>query len=260
MAKVKKVQKSRVDLDNILFTCQEATMERLNCHLIGRIEEFDSATQTCTIQLMQLKQLNDETYIPTLITEVPLIIYGCGDATITLPNPVGSICLVLFLDRNIDAFMETGEQYVPETTRMHDFTDCVALTTFKTLVNPIDNYDENSISINYQSLVSNILYYSTIKNFGNSVNIKVVDENELSAGIIDVQNNAIDLSVGNEIVSANIQIDQKIQIQNTARNLLTLMVALITAIKGLTISGSTVSQASQEALDEIAEQFGELLK
>lgn len=151
MAKVKGIEKHDIDFNDVILFNQEAVMSRLNCHNIGRIIEFDSTTQTCTIELMQLKQMSSEIIIPAPLTEVPLIVYGSGDASITLPNPVGTICLVLFLDRNMDAFMQTGEQYVPDTARMHDFTDCVALTTFRTLVNPIENYDENSISINYQN-------------------------------------------------------------------------------------------------------------
>lgn len=279
MAKLRQIQKSKIDFGSVMNVCQEATMERFNCHNIGRITEFDSATQTCTIELMQLKQFSNQIIIPAPLTEVPLIIYGCGDATITLPNPVGTTCLVLFLDRNMDAFMQTGEQYVPETSRMHDFTDCVAITTFKTLVNPIENYDETSISINYQNLVEEVLYYATIKNFGDSLQLKVKDEDETKSGVVSIDSEKIQNSVegtttgdvsieadkvnisvvGNEL-SANIQVDTKIQIQNTAQNMLLVMTALIEAIKAITITNNAVSTASKNALDAITTQFGELLE
>ena len=238
MAKIKSVKKYNITRNELLALSQEATMSRLNCHNIGRIVDFDSSTQTCTVELMQLKQFADEIIIPAPLTEVPLIIYGCGDASITLPNPVGSTCLVLFLDRNIDAFMQTGEQYVPDTARMHDFTDCVALTTFRTLVNPIENYDENSISINYQQLVNNILYYATVKNLGGSINLKVT----------------------NSVTEAEINIADKIRVQNTAQNLLLVITALINTIKSITITSNAVSPTSKDALDAITTQFGELLE
>lgn len=238
MAKIKTVKKYNITRNELLALSQEATMSRLNCHNIGKIVDFDANTQTCTIELMQLKQFADEVIIPAPLTEVPLIIYGCGDASITLPNPVGATCLVLFLDRNIDAFLQTGEYYVPDTARMHDFTDCVALTSFRTLVNPIENYDENSISINYQQLVSDILYFATIKNFGGSINLKVATET----------------------TSAEINIADRIRVQNTAQNLLLVITALIEAIKSLTITNGVVSQASKDALDQIITQFGELLE
>ena len=239
MAKIKQIQRSKIDLYNILALSQEATMERLNCHNVGSIIDFDATTQMCTIELMQLKQFAGETITPAPLTEVPLIIYGAGDGTITLPNPVGSICLVLFLDRNIDAFMQTGEQYTPNTTRMHDFTDCVALTTFGTLVNPIENYDTNSISINYQKLVEDVLYYSTIKNLGSSINLKVQNESNTS----------------------EISIADKIAVKNTSQSLATLIQALLQACEGITtVTGGSLTPASLQAFTNLKTQFGELLE
>ena len=147
MAEIRKPENAKINFNIAMEIAQEAIMSRLNCHNIGRILEFDSATQTCTVEMMQIKQFNEQAFIPAPITQVPLIILGAGGGHITMPNPVGTICLLLFLDRNIDNFMETGEAYVPETSRMHDFTDCIALSTFTTLANPLSNYDDEAISI-----------------------------------------------------------------------------------------------------------------
>ena len=145
MAKIAGISENNATLPNILYSMKTKVLSTLNCHNIGKIVEFNAAKQTCTVQMMQVKQFNNNYYDPAPITDVPLIIYGAGGGHITLPNPVGTYCLLFFMDRNIDNFLETGEQYVPETTRMHDFTDCIAITTFKTLVNPIDNYDELAV-------------------------------------------------------------------------------------------------------------------
>lgn len=235
-----RLEKHFPDFNDVIARIQQTTMSRLNCHNIGKIIEFEPETQTCTIQLMQQEQLGDNIYTPAPLTEVPLILYGIEGAHITLPNPVGSICLVLFLDRNIDAFMRTGEIYTPETKRTHDYTDCVALTTFKTLVNPIENYDTEAISIIYDKLIEEILYTSVIKNYGNSLLLKVSTEE----------------------TSAQISIDDKINIQNTNRNLATLIQNLIATIKALTVNTNSgvVTQASQNALQTIANNFSELLK
>lgn len=235
-----RLEKHFPDFNDVIARVQQTTMSRLNCHNVGKIIEFEPETQTCTIQLMQQEQLGDNIYTPAPLTEVPLILYGVEGAHITLPNPVGSICLVLFLDRNIDAFMRTGEIYTPETKRTHDYTDCVALTTFKTLVNPIENYDTEAISIIYDKLIEEILYTSVIKNYGNSLLLKVSTEE----------------------TSAQISIDDKINIQNTNRNLATLIQNLIATIKALTVNTNSgvVTQASQNALQTIANNFSELLK
>ena len=235
-----RLEKHFPDFNDVIARVQQTTMSRLNCHNIGKIIEFEPETQTCTIQLMQQEQLGDNIYTPAPLTEVPLILYGVDGAHITLPNPVGSICLVLFLDRNIDAFMRTGEIYTPETKRTHDYTDCVALTTFKTLVNPIENYDTEAISIIYDKLIEEVLYTSVIKNYGNSLLFKVSTEE----------------------ASAQIAIDDKINIQNTNQNLATLIQNLIATIKALIVdtNSGVVTSASQNALQTIADNFSELLK
>ena len=240
MAKIKQIDQTKVNIDNILDINEDACMARLNCHNVGKITEFNAETQTCSIQLMQLKQFAESYYVPSLLTDVPLIIYGISDGSITLPDPTGSICLVLFLDRNIDNFLLTGEMYTPDTTRMHDFTDCVALTTFKTLVNPIQNYDKNSISINYQKLVEDVLYFSTIKNFGNSIKLTVQTDNNTS----------------------QIQVADKINIQNSSRNLATLIGDFISEVKNLKVNLTTgsITQASKDLLDDLADKFKELLE
>ena len=240
MEKIRGIEKHFPDFNDSVNALQEATMARLNCHNIGRVIEFDSATQTCTIQLMQLKQHGNNIYTPAPLTKVPLIIYGQGGAHITLPDPVGSICLVLFLDRNIDAFLETGEIYEPQTNRMHDFTDCVAITTFKTLVDSIEDYDTEAISISYQKIINEIIYNSVIKNYGNSIQLRVNAEEN----------------------TTQIILNDKVNIQNTSQNLAALMQDLINTVKGLTVNLTTgaVTTGTQDALDVVAEEFSELLQ
>lgn len=238
MAKIRAVEKTQVSFNDVMAIAQEAIMSRLNCHNIGRIIEFDSTTQTCTVELMQIKQFNDQAFIPAPITQVPLIIYGSDNSYITLPNPVGSVCLLLFLDRNIDNFLETGEQYMPETSRMHDFTDAVALTTFKTLANPIENYDGNAITMYYKTIINEVLYEAVIKNAGNAINLKMINGDNYS----------------------QINIASKIKIENNSQNLNTLIGNLITAISNITISNNAVSSASKTALNNVKTQFGELLE
>lgn len=236
MAEIRKAENTQQDFNEILSIAQDAIMSRLNVHNIGRIIEFDALTQLCTVELMQIKQFNEQYITPAPITDVPLIMLGAGGGHITMPNPVGTICLLLFLDRNIDNFMETGEQYVPDTARMHDFTDCVALTTFKTLVNPIENYDTEAVTIFNEQLVNEVKQISYIKVFPNSIQIETTSK-------------------------ANITLNDKVSISNSSQNLGVLIQSLITAIEDLTINTNTgtVTQGSIDTLDTIAENFKALI-
>lgn len=236
MAETKQPVNVQQTFQDAMIIAQDAIMSRLNCHNIGRILEFDKDTQTCTVELMQIKQFNEQAFIPAPITQVPLIILGAGGGYITTPNPVGTICLLLFLDRNIDNFMETGEQYVPDTARMHDFTDCVALTTFSTLANPLLNYDENAISIFNQAVIEEVQKLSYIKIYPDNIQIETAD-------------------------GVNIALNDKVSISNAAQDLGALIQELITAIEGLTINTNTgtVTQSSVDTLSGIAEKFAQLI-
>lgn len=235
MATIRQVQKSQTNFNDVMIIAQEAIMSRINCHNIGRILEFDPATQTCTVELMQIKQFNEQTILPPPITQVPLIILGAGGGHITMPNPVGTICVLLFLDRNIDNFMETGEQYVPDTARMHDFTDAIALTTFTTLANPLANYDEDAITIFNEGLIEEVQKLSYIKIYPNIIQIHTAD-------------------------GANIALNDKVSISNSSYDLGTLIQALLTACEGITtVNGGGLTSSSLQAFTDLKTQFEGLI-
>lgn len=236
MAKIRELHRNQVNFNDVMEIAQDAIMSRLNCHNIGRILEFDKLTQTCTVELMQLKQFNQYTITPAPITQVPLIMLGAGGAYITMPNPVGTICLLLFLDRNMDNFMETGVQYVPDTTRMHDFTDAIALTTFTTLANPLNDYDEEAITVFNEGLVEEITKLSYIKIYPAKIEIQAAD-------------------------GANITANDKVSISNSSQNLGTLMQSFLTACESITtVNGGALTSASKQLFTNLKNQFAALIK
>lgn len=263
------ISRDNVNILEIMNLVKNNVNSNLNCHNIGRILEFDALTQTCTVELMQIKQFNNNYYPPAPITDVPLIIYGAGGGHITLPNPVGTYCLLFFMDRNIDSFLETGEQYVPETTRMHDFTDCIAITTFKTLVNPISDYDELAVSIlNSKEFQENIQGDSFIKVYPQSINTEVIvtdstNEDEPITNTTNINQTSTDIQLKTS-TSGEIKLDDKILIKNNSSDLMSLISSLITAIKSIVtlpdVSGGGLNPDSIQALTDVETQFKTLLK
>lgn len=239
MAKIRQIEKAQIDFNSVLDLSQDAIMSRLNCHNVGRILDFDSSTQTATIELMQIKQFNNRSITPAPLTDVPLIIYGAGGGHITLPDPTGSICLLLFMDRNIDAFLRTGESYTPETTRMHDFTDCIALTTFKTLANPLSEYDENAVTIMHEEIINEVKNQSSIKVYPNSVQIQTIQ---------------------GEVTQGQINIGEKLNLQNNTQNLANLIQSFLTACESITTSEGVLTAASKQLFTDLKTQFEELLQ
>ena len=249
--------KEEPNLSDVLSRIKLNVASNLNCHNVGRVIEFDALTQTCTVEMMQLKNFNGTTYAPSPITQVPLVIYGAGAGHITLPNPVGTYCLLFFLDRNTDSFFETGEQYEPETTRMHDYSDCIAITTFKTLANPLSNYDERAVSILNTEIIEDVTYSSYVKVFGNEI--------KLNTTIINIDAEDVSIQASNEILNESslggqIKVGATVKVSNTSYDLNTLIQAFLTACEGITISGTTLTPASQQAFTALKAQFEGLLQ
>lgn len=241
MTKIRQITKAQIDFNSVMQLSQDSIMSRLNCHNIGRIIEFDPTNQLCTVELMQIKRFNDQYITPAPLTNVPLIIYGSGGGHITMPNPVGTICILLFMDRNIDAFLETGESYVPPTTRMHDFTDCIALTTFKTLANPLTEYDEKAVTIMNEEIVEEIKNKSYIKVYGDNVQIKTTQ---------------------GEATSAAINVSNKINIENNLQNLADLIQGFLAACESIAVdpNSGALTPASKQLFTDLKTQFEELLE
>ena len=97
MANNIQLSRNEIDLAQMLRQIKLNVASNLNCHNVGKVIEFDKTTQTCTVEIMQLSQYNGETFPLAPITQVPLVIYGAGNGHITLPDPVGTYCVLLYI-------------------------------------------------------------------------------------------------------------------------------------------------------------------
>lgn len=235
-------QATKPDFIETLDFVKKNVFSNLYSHNIGKIVKFYPNTQTADVQLMQVKKYNGQLYPATLLSKIPVCIYGSSDAQITLPDLTNTICIILTFDRNVSAFMKTGEAYEPNTSRRHNITDSIALTTFFTLNNPIQNYDTDAITLRYKAIISSIVYYSVIQNFGNKILLKSTQD------------------VGGSETYGQIQITNKINIKNNQTDLLKVLNGLIDVIKAITIdSNNKVSSTSQTALNNYKSTIGKLL-
>lgn len=283
------LKKGQLDLTTAIQLAKDTVMANLNCHNIGRIVEFYPDTQTADIEVMQVKTQYDGFYNLPLLTGVPVVIYGTNNAYITLPDLTGTICLLFFMDRNITSFLQTGEIYTPDTGRMHDFTDCIALTTFKNDTNPISNYDNEAVTIlnTQDNSTSYIKTYADNAVINSTTTIATEDQTTTSAttttiapinGVIN-SSSTIQTSSGLTVATSNfnvnpnsvliensgggqIEVNAKINIENTAQNLATLMQSFLNACANITVNTNTgvLTPTSKQAFTDLAPQFEELLQ
>lgn len=95
----------------------------LNCHRVGKIVKFNPDDLTCDVELLELKPTQSRLDKYALIQGLPLLIDGGIDTNLTFGDVTGAECLVHFNDRDIDSWFDTGESYMPNSKRMHDFSD-----------------------------------------------------------------------------------------------------------------------------------------
>ena len=129
----------------------------LNCHAIATVQSFDSSNQTVVATINYTKtflQRNTETgtyeKVQTdypILLDVPVVVIRGGQAGLTMPILKGDQCLILFNDRSIDQWFQSGQVGPVASSRLHDLSDGIALVGLSNLNNPIQNYDSTRASL-----------------------------------------------------------------------------------------------------------------
>jgi hypothetical protein len=135
------------DLAAILDMKVQEIFSLLNCHQLGTIEDFNAETQTATVSLSIKLNFGDTLKTYPVLKEVPVFVLGGGNRVITIPIIRGDTCLVLFNDRDIDIWTQTGAAALPSSDRQHDISDGLALVGFRSKANPVGTYSNNDVEI-----------------------------------------------------------------------------------------------------------------
>ena len=124
-----------------LQALKQEIFESLHCALPGTVVSFDVESQTAVIQPAVKHCLVEQgdgffrsrTGTERTVPAVPLPLLR--DVPVFMPVPFevnpGDACLVIFADRDIDAWFESGEAEVPPSGRMHSLSDGFAFVGFR---------------------------------------------------------------------------------------------------------------------------------
>lgn len=138
-------------LSDLLNLLKKEIMLDLNCHHPATIQSFDAVAQTVTATINYTKtffQLNSATrqYDPIqvnypIIVDCPIIVMSGGDAHLTFPIAKGDECLMLFNDRDLENWLQSGQVGPVATSALHSFADAIALIGLNSSANLIQDYD-----------------------------------------------------------------------------------------------------------------------
>jgi len=130
------------DMRLVLDTWMNNSALKLNCHRIGTIVDFDTTKQTASVQIAALAVFGEQTVPYPVLTQCPVFVPSGGGGCLTMPVSPGDSCLVLFNDRDIDNWYESGAVTAPNTARTHDLSDGLVIVGFRHQANPIPAYSE----------------------------------------------------------------------------------------------------------------------
>lgn len=120
------------DLSAVLDSQGADTRGQIRVAMPGIIQSFDPDTVTCVVQpaIRAIRRDNDgntETKDYPLITDVPVVFPRGGGCTLTFPISAGDECLLIFADRCIDFWWQSGGIQEPVDVRQHDLSDAFAI-------------------------------------------------------------------------------------------------------------------------------------
>lgn len=132
------------DIQYLLDTFTENLKTNLNCVQVGQIVKFYPENKTVDVNICFKQKVNGEIKNYPLLLKCPVL----GNK-ITIPIEEGEFCIVLFNDRNIDSWWETGQSQLPRTNDKHNISDGIVICGLNSLANAIQ-YDNSAICLNYQ--------------------------------------------------------------------------------------------------------------
>ncbi len=121
----------------------------INCISIGTVDSFDHSNQTVDLYINFLRVITsvggkapDTTLDYPILVKCPVVMLSGGDSSLTFPITKGDTCLVLFCDKDIDSWFTTGNIVAPNSQRVHDLNDAIALVGIRSMANVLANYNQ----------------------------------------------------------------------------------------------------------------------
>lgn len=141
---------SEPNLYDVLANWRLDLLAGLNCLKVGQIQTFDRTKKTATVGLLFKRVLADGTIQSyPLLLDCPVFTLQGGGGSLQFPIAPGDQCLVLFSDRNLDAWFQNGAAAPPLDGRLHDLSDGIALVGVNALNSSLPPYSATESRLQY---------------------------------------------------------------------------------------------------------------
>jgi len=166
---------SKVTQTELFKSAFREMMKSVGTNIPGHILSFDKDTQLAQVQIgIEQLDVNGKRFEPSPLIEV-YVYMGGGDYLIETQIDEGTEGLIIFSQRCIDGWSDTGGVAKNPILRFHDLSDAFFLPGLRSQPNKIASFQNNGIRLRDKAGDN----YIWLKNDG-TAEIKVVDMNIIS--------------------------------------------------------------------------------
>lgn len=154
----------------------ESTVLDVHTSMPGIIQSFDADKQTAVVKPATQKFFRGKGFVEIRqLVDVPVQFPRGGGFVLTFPVAAGDECLLVFSERSIDHWFETGRVSPPSDTRTHSLSDGFAVVGVSSLPHVVTDFNASAVELRSLNGAAKVQIAS-----GGAISIK-------SPGAIDIQ-------------------------------------------------------------------------
>lgn len=135
-------------LTNLIKTTFREEMKKVGTSIPGHIISFDPETQTAQVQIGILRvDINGERFEPPPLIKCPVIFSGGSQFLIEHQIDPKDECLIIFSQRCIDGWVNSGGIANNPILRYHEFDDAIVIPGVRSQPNKITNFENNGVRL-----------------------------------------------------------------------------------------------------------------
>jgi len=140
----------KTPLPTLIDTLMRERLKTLSTSTVGHILTFDASSQRAQVQPgIQRVDLDGNVHNPPPINDVPVVFIGGSTSHIEFevkPNDEG---LLLFSQRNLDGWKQSGGVAPNPTARFHNMQDCIFIHGVRSLPQAVQGFENNGIRMRH---------------------------------------------------------------------------------------------------------------
>lgn len=142
---------------DVLANLKEDIMKNMNCVKVCTVEAYDPATQRAEVRINHKQLLSENPDVLRdypIVVDCPVYVPGGGGGYISHPIQKGDTGIILFNDRDIERYLQTGGADKPNTFRKHDLSDGLVIVGFRHNQNTLSGISNDQIQVYWTASVN----------------------------------------------------------------------------------------------------------